>query len=86
MWAKQGRVIKAASRWHLQGMKLPPKSPLDSSILGKGTDEESDPKQELSSEKEPRGRRGGGERERARCIYTLAPAGHAVTAEEPAGQ
>ncbi len=34
---KQGREIKAASRWDLQGMKLLPKSPLDSSPLGRGT-------------------------------------------------
>jgi hypothetical protein len=33
VWAKPGRVIKAASRWHLQGTKLLPKSPLDSSSL-----------------------------------------------------
>ena len=62
--AKQGRVIKAASRWHhLQDMKLLPKSPLDSSPLGRGIRrgrgyfEESDPKPELFSEKEQRGKR-----------------------------
>ncbi len=37
VWAKQERVIKATSRWHLQGMTLLPKSPLDSSPLGRGT-------------------------------------------------
>jgi hypothetical protein len=62
-WAKQGCVIKATSRWHLQGMKLLPKSPLDSSPLGRGTGrvhsyyEESDQKQELLPESEQRGRR-----------------------------
>ena len=40
MWAKQGRVLKAASRWHLQGIKLLPKSPLGSSPLGRGTGRE----------------------------------------------
>ncbi len=69
MWAKQGRVIKTASRSHLQGMELLSTSPLDSSPLGKGTGrrrsyfEERDPKQELFSEREQRGRRG---RERGR--------------------
>ncbi len=50
---KQGRAIKAASRWHLQSMKLLQKSPLDSSLLGRGTGyfEETDAKQELFSEK-----------------------------------
>jgi hypothetical protein len=33
MWTQTGCVIKAVSRWHLQGMKLLPKSPLDSSPL-----------------------------------------------------
>ncbi len=54
---KQGRNIKAASRWHLQGMKLLPKSPLDSTPLdretgdGRGYFEESDLKQEFSLKK-----------------------------------
>jgi hypothetical protein len=33
VWAKQGRVIKAASRCHLQDRQLLPKSPRDSSPL-----------------------------------------------------
>jgi hypothetical protein len=82
-WAKQGRVIKADSRWHLQDMKLLPKSPLCSSPLGRGTGrgtgrgrgyfEESDPKQDLFSEKEQRGRRveEEGERERERTMHLL---------------
>jgi hypothetical protein len=41
VWAKEGRrLIKAASRWHLQGMKLLPKSLLDSNPLGRRTGEE----------------------------------------------
>ncbi len=36
---KQGRVIKAASRKHLQGMKLLPKSPLDSNLLRREREE-----------------------------------------------
>ena len=46
---KEGSVVKAASRWHLQRMPLLPKSPLDSSPLGKrcGYFEGSDPKQSV---------------------------------------
>jgi hypothetical protein len=56
VWAKQGCVIKEACRWHLQGMKLLPKSPLDSNLLERVTGrernyfEESGPTQELFSE------------------------------------
>jgi hypothetical protein len=74
VWTKQGRVIKAANRrWYLQGMKLLPKSPLDSSPLGRGTGrgrgyfKKSDRKQELFSEKEQRERREK-KSERDRCI------------------
>ena len=75
VWTKQGRVIKAASGWHLQGMKLLSKSPLDSSPLGRGTGrgrgyfEESAPKQELFSEKDQRERRGGKRRETDASAY-----------------
>ena len=61
-------------------MKLLPKSSLDSSFLGRGTErgrgyfEESDPKQELFSEREQRGRRGREtERESSmRCIRPIS--------------
>jgi hypothetical protein len=49
------REPDASSQWHLQGMKLLPKSPLDSSHLGRGTGrgrgwfQESDPKPKLFS-------------------------------------
>ena len=55
VWAKKGRDVKADSRWHLQGMELIPKSPLDSSPLKRGMGrgrryfEESGPKQEMFS-------------------------------------
>jgi hypothetical protein len=70
VWAKQGRVLKAESRWHLQGIKLLPKSPLDSTPLERGTGrgrgylEESDPKQEFFSEKRAERKRGEREREK----------------------
>ncbi len=73
--AKPGRAIKAASRWHLQDMKLLPKSPLDSSPLRRGTGrgrgyfEESDPKQEFFSEIEQRGRRGREKEREADLAY-----------------
>jgi hypothetical protein len=68
VWTKQGREIKAVCRWNLQGIKLLPKSPLDSSPLGRGTgrgrcyfEESGDPKPGCSLK---RAERKKGERKR----------------------
>ncbi len=85
---KQGLVINAAIQWHLQGMKLLPKSPLDSSHLEGDTERRRGHfrkvRRQVVSKEYKRG--GGKERTCNQSSHSMAPAGHEVTAEELARQ